>query len=142
MSKDREFIDSIDCCFPYNQKKKAYNLIREALLLSSESVFAVLHELARLPRGEMVSKEKLFEMVEYINKYFTHWLKNTIIEVVKTTIRGQDVECAKILTILNEFKKYPYNSMAINIVYFSCDDTDWKVDKKYNEIIEWWNINK
>lgn len=84
--KELDFDRKIDCCFPYNDEKKARKLIRESISISPWCVGIVLHELVRIPRSVKVSKETLYNLLDYTYSLFSHKLKDEIFRISKIMI--------------------------------------------------------
>ncbi len=47
---EKEFIESIDCRFPYFSEKKWKDIVMQSFNVNNNAVFAVLHEMCRPPR--------------------------------------------------------------------------------------------
>ena len=53
---EEEFLNSIDCRFPYEDKGKWRALILQGKNISDNASFGVLEEIARKPHGNQVSE--------------------------------------------------------------------------------------
>ena len=47
-----DFIDRIDCNFPYHDKKESIRLIEESATFSTNATFTVIEEICRIPNNE------------------------------------------------------------------------------------------
>jgi hypothetical protein len=138
MMNEIEFIDGIDCKFPFDDMAACKRLIKQALSISSNAAFMILHEIARAPRGKKVSVERLYEILEVWDQEFEHPLKSLLIGITHTMLKNQDLPVEDVLSAMDEIAKYRYEYSALNIAYFSCDDIDNIVDDKWQSIVNNW----
>ena len=138
---EKEFLDNIDCKFPYNDIKKAEKLVKTAVLISDNSVFWIIHELVRPPKSMTwkINKTDSIGLLNYIDNNFWHPLKTDILSISKRVIENDAFNEEEILLVMNQLKDYKWLHTALNILYFICDDFDWKIEEKYNEIILHWD---
>lgn len=135
---EKDFLDSIDCKFPYNEKGK--EIIKTAVSISDNSVFWVIHELVRPPKSmrSKIKKIDLKELLNYVNANFQHPLKIDILSISEKIINSEIVSASQILNIMDQLRNYRGLYTALNILYFACDDSDWRIEEKYNEIVAYW----
>lgn len=131
-----EFIESIDACFPYSDKEKWQSIINQGTQISDNAAFMVLHEICRTPAEVPVNIQ--LQILKLWENSFNHPIKNLVIESAKAIINGNDLPIQKAIKYLNAISKFKGNYTALSIVYFSYNDVDGEVDKKYNEIIRIW----
>lgn len=135
---EEEFCNKIDCNFPYNDKKKWKELIDIWINISVNCIYYIIHELVRIPYSVKVNKGITLELFNYIiSKH-----NDKIIEFIKNTcyllIEWKENSVNKALEIMEEISKFKWYYIPLNIIYFSCDDIDWKVEEKFNLIISSW----
>ena len=83
---EAEFISSVDCCFPYDDREAALQAISEACTICPNTAFTVAHELARVPWSESVSKDVLLGLLSELSDHFNHPLKDLVLGITKRMI--------------------------------------------------------
>jgi hypothetical protein len=150
-----EFINQIDCKFPYNDRREATRLIDLAYQLSPNSAFMVADELAHPPRskfnkyrGKLTKNNQtlLLELLTELEGKFDHPLMSKIIPICRKMIQGQSLTGNEVLEEIDFLSGYPIQSSAACIIYFSCnceDDSCWdQIDQRYHALIESWEIKE
>lgn len=132
-----QFLEKIDCCFPYNDTARAKSLIDEAHAISDEAVFGVVHELARPGRGAKVDKSTLSSLLHYLMSSFNHPLKNTIFNLAESMIEKKEISKERAMAAMNEVRKFKLHYSALNIAYFSAYDCD-EIEDLHLEIRNEW----
>ncbi|WP_370059876.1 hypothetical protein [Neptunomonas phycophila] len=133
---EQEFIESIDFSFPYEDKEKAVELIEKGRALSVNASFMVLHEIVRAPSEvALETKESLYD---YWCNGFSHKLFEPVKEAASALLEGKVIPVSRAIELMREIEKDKDQYCALSIVYFSCDDTEGKADRKYNQVIEQW----
>jgi hypothetical protein len=135
---EKDFIESLDCNFPYTDKSAWKKLVQQGCEISSDAAFAVLHEICRPPSNAKVAKEQLREMADYWLKYAALPLVSIVFKVAQVLIDGNELPTSETIKIMDLISKHKNEYNALAIAYFSCDDKNGDVDKKYNEIISSW----
>lgn len=138
---EKDFIDIIDCNFPYNDLEKSIELYKLASSISDNAVFILLEESVRIPKNLMltVDKWKIKKFLIYVLENYKHKLLKDIIDVSLNVIDDIKNNESYILSLMNELKEFEWLYWALNILYFSINDISWLIDIKYNEVIEKWN---
>lgn len=74
-----QFLDKIDCNFPYHDRQEGVRLIEQAATLSTNALFSVIEELCRIPESERltVSTETLLDLLTLAASKINHPLKGT-----------------------------------------------------------------
>ncbi|GGX71665.1 hypothetical protein GCM10011309_22350 [Litorimonas cladophorae] len=134
---EAEFKNKIDCQLPYDETATVERLIGESLKISPDATFAVLHEICRAPKGRTTSVVQL-KLADLWQSNAKHLLSNEICDVAKSMINGKDLSVDQAITLLDKVAEFPDLGSALNIIYFSCDDKDGKIERHYNKIIERW----
>ena len=138
---ETEFIDSIDCQFPYHSEGECRAIIERGSRISPNAAFMVLHELCRLPSDIHVEPALMLSMLKHWQRHFTHPLVEVTLRAAKTMIEGRKLPVEESMGIMKIISAYPDQYNALAITYFSCDDTEGKVEKLYEEIIaDWQNV--
>ncbi|MCI1267838.1 MAG: hypothetical protein LKG19_14780 [Saprospiraceae bacterium] len=136
-----KFLDKIDCKFPYQDRYNCIKLIKEAASLSSNSTFAVIEELCRIPVSEKrkVKSEYLLDLLAQTSKEFDHPLKEMILNVASQMIQGKTLPVEEVISKMEIVKEYHGQFCALNILYFSCDDINGKMEPLNENIRAKWN---
>jgi translation elongation factor EF-Tu-like GTPase len=116
-------------------------LIDEAKGISTNSVFKVIEEIARIPasKRENVTELELKSLLQKTIDGFEHPFLNSIAKTALLMIEKKEQSVDKAIDIMEEIEKYPEQWSALSLVYFSCDDINGIADKKFDEIREKWN---
>ena len=127
---DKAFIDKIDCNFPYHDKEACLRIIDEAASLSTNSMFFVIEELCRIPSSDKgnVTTDFLLDLLSKTKSKFNHPLKEMIVDTASKMIKGQELTVDEAISRMENVKSYKGQFAALNIVYFSCDDKEDKLD--------------
>lgn len=88
---EEEFINSIDCCFPYGNPMKWKNAINTAVGISNNACFMVLHELCRPPRSSNVKYETKLKIFKFLSMKFRHPLMKLLKRVILSMLRAEQV---------------------------------------------------
>lgn len=143
MTADNEiqFLDKIDCNFPYQDRHESLLLIEEASTLSTNALFSIIEELCRIPESERsnISCEALLDLLYLTAQKLNHPLKELIVEVAYKMIRRQEITTHDVKTKMEIVKKYPGQYAALSTLYFSCDDNEGKLESIWNNIISEWS---
>lgn len=131
--KEIDFLNLIDCKFPYNNKQRCLDLIDQSLSISPNAVFAAIEEICRIPPSERqyVSEMLLLELLNVIDNKFEHPIKDMAFEAARSLIRKSEISVDDAIMKMEEIIKYPDVFSARNIVYFSCDDAEGKLEKYF-----------
>lgn len=143
MTDDNEiqFLDKIDCNFPYNDRQESELLIKQASTLSTNALFSVIEELCRIPESERstISTETLLDLLTLTASKLNHPLKDIIVDTADKMIRRQELTVDEAILKMQTVQKYPGQIAALSILYFSCDDKDEKLEPIWNNITTEWN---
>lgn len=143
MTNDNEiqFLDKIDCNFPYQDKQESLRLIEQASSISTNALFSIVEELCRIPESERpnVSTETLLDLLTLTANKINHPLKRIIVETADKMIRREELTVDDVLLKMQTVQKYPGQFAALSILYFSCDDKDEKLESTWDNIISKWN---
>lgn len=131
-----EFIESIDCCFPYSDEHQWQSLIKQGGQISDNASYMVLHEICRAPKE--VAAETQLQLIHEWESFFDHPVKDLVVESGRAIINGIDIPAQKAIECLNEISKFKGIYNALSIIYFSCDDADGQVGDVYDQIVEMW----
>lgn len=133
------FCQKIDRKFPYDDIEESTKLIHEAFTISSEAVFMIVHELARLPANAPEFKSERLSMILIIKEKLNHPLANDVLEVARKMICSEAIAEQETIDKIKVIGNYPGNYNALNTIYFS----NWseEVDSTYELIRSTWEEN-
>jgi len=77
-------------------------------------------------------------MVNYIDDKFQHEMKKEMFYVAREMVDGNELSCDEVIKIYEKLKNHRDISGFSCYLYFASDDTEWIVDKKAEEIREYW----
>ena len=140
-SLEQLFEDRIDCNFPYNDKIESTKLISESIHYSTNAPFVIIQEIARIPfsERELVSQERLLELIAEIGKTFKHPLKSQLLDVAKLMIEQKEYPIDEAIKLMDEIRQHNGLWGALAIVYESSEDQENRLENKFNEIRDQWN---
>lgn len=78
---EREFLDRIDCRFPYKNTAAALELIDEAGRISAEAMAGVVYELVHAPRDSQSSKVMRMSLLDRVGAVATNSVVNLMVRV-------------------------------------------------------------
>ncbi len=138
---ETQFLDKIDCNFPYQNRQECLRLIEQASTLSTNALFSVIEELGRIPESERpnVSTKALLDLLTLTANKINHPLKSLIVETADKMIRRQELTVDEVVLKMQTVQKYPGQFAALSILYFSCDDKEGKLEPIWDNIINEWN---
>ncbi len=135
---EEAFLNSIDCCFPYEDEHQWRKLILRGKSISDNASFGVLEEIARKPLGSKVSEHQQLEMVDCWQAENKHPLAEYVIEAAKAIIVNKSLPIATVLDYMTKVQDYRNQYCALNILSFACDDVDGLADEKWQNIVAFW----
>lgn len=135
---ETEFIESIDCSFPYNSEAEWRPLIELGTSISPNAAFMVLHELCRPPTGIAVPKARIEAILDCWNQHFKHPLVGQVLPAAKAMIDGQTIAVDTALRTMRVVAAYRGQYNALSIPYFACDDVDGRAEELRLEITNAW----
>lgn len=139
--KENNFFEKIHCRFPYHDKELCLQLIEEGVLLSTDSAFKIIEELARITKDDRKGLEDgyLKDLLSMTSSKFEHPMKEMIVEVAKKMIDSEGITVDEAVSKLESVRKFPGQYSALSILYFSCNDKEEKLDPIWKDIINEWN---
>ena len=139
--KELEFINKIEDSFPFENYLHCLKLIDEAISISSNSVFAVIDEIAKMAGSDSVSDETLVNLLKHIDKKFEHPLRKLLLETAQNIIFGEKVSIKVAIANMEKVRKHTKQYAALSTLYFSAPDKDGQLEKVWNSITDEWNKN-
>jgi len=135
---EEEFINSIDCCFPYNNPMKWKKIVNAAIGISDNACFMVLHELCRAPRSERVTYKTKLEIFTYFSGRFRHPLMSLLGKIIFNMLKNEYVPVGVCLSGMKKVSAYKNQYSALAICLFSGYENSNRIDSLYERIVcEW-----
>jgi hypothetical protein len=134
-----EFIEKIDCRFPYHAPIEWRRLSARAARISPNAAFMVFHEICRAPARTKVSKAQASKILEHLSRRFRHPLVRVISPAVQALVSGKSLSEASALALMRKVAKYPNQFNALSLCYFSAIDGSGRADLEYNRIVKKWS---
>ena len=138
---ESEFIQSIQCNFPYHDLARALELARIACSISPNAAFAVADEFSRPPYGETPDSELCYEVLTYLESNIPHPLTKPVIGLARFRVAGGQgaVSVEDSVRVLRQIKAFPGQYAALSIAYFAADDIDGIADAEESRIRASWS---
>ena len=131
-----EFIDSIDCQFSYDTEEKWRTLITQAVNISPNAAFMILHEICRPPRR--VDHNVLEAILRQWRQQFSHPLVEVVLPAAESMMSGKELPVAECMDIMRVVAAYKHQYNALSIPYFACNDTNGEAENLRQKIISEW----
>lgn len=138
---EAEFIEAIDCRFPYAAPLQWKRLNARAARISPNASFMVVHELCRPPRGDRTSVLARRKILEHLSWRFRHPLMSSLRSLIEVVMRGELVSVATAAAAMRRVARYPFQFNALAICYFACDDKNGRLDQLYESIVDRWSLS-
>lgn len=134
-----EFINQIDCRFPYTDEAVAFALVDQAARISVNACFMIGEELCRPPISVNAPAEMRLAILLRLRSAFQHPLRDRVLDAAEAAIRGQVVNSRDALAILQEAGQYRGQYCALNIVCACCGSTgEDEIQSEYESIVQRW----
>jgi len=135
---EEEFINSIDCCFPYENPMKWKKVINTAVGISDNACFMVLHELCRPPRSSKVGYKTKLRIFNFLSKRFRHPLVTLLKRIILSMLKAEQVPVGVALSGMKIVSVYENQYNALAICLFSANDRTNKTELFYEHVISQW----
>lgn len=135
---EAQFLNSIDCVFPYTDFAKAMELVNSAISISENAIFGVLEEICRPPAGANVPQETLMDLIDGWIKRVDHALAKDIASIARLMIEGDHLSSEEAKNAMRKIAPFKGLYTALNIVYFACDDADGSLESFSQHVLCQW----
>lgn len=137
---EQDFLNSIDCNFPYDDIEMWKNIIDTAISISNNCIFGIIYEFFNIPKNLQwkVKKKNIIFLLDYINKNITHHAIKNIINLWTNILNWNNISNMEVLDSMEKLKDDKWLYWALSILYFFWNDNNWEIENKYNEIINYW----
>lgn len=137
-----EFLDRIDCRFPYSDREGALELAAEAMAISPNAAFAVVYEVCYVPDGVHADIETRHEVLARIEKSLPHPLRAVILPVARDVVDGGRLAAAERIALMRKVAPFRDQYAALQIALHARDPDepeDEEPDRVYDEILASWS---
>lgn len=135
---EADFIEQIDCCFPYSSPFKWRRAVATALRISPNATFMVIHELCRPPMWDKESSAQRIAIWVHLSKRFRHPLAKKLSPIIDAQLSNNEVTVAKAIKGMQLVRNWPSQYNALSICYFACNDDKGIADRIFESIIDEW----
>jgi hypothetical protein len=136
---ESQFIESIECQFPYRDRSRALALTEAACSISPNAAFAVVDEISRPPAGESADPAIASAVLSHIEARISHPLVSPVITLARRLLTGDTVPVSDAILALRQIEQFPGQYAALSIAYFASDDVAGLADAEYNRIRAVWD---
>jgi hypothetical protein len=137
---ESDFIDAIDCNFPYDNFDRASELISQAGGISQNATYMVLHEILRAPPPvTLQTKELLFNM--WVTDYEEDPLFALVRRCVPAYLKNELVPEHIVEQLILKMSPNKNQLCALGLIYFSCEDASGQAQAAYQTVLSLWNLN-
>ena len=136
---ESEFIDSIKCAFPYENRERAIALIDASCSISANAAFAVVDEISRPPFGAKTDPALSLDLLSLLEAKLLHPLTRPVIDLARKLVRSEQIPVADAISLLREIEPYPGQYSALSVAYFASDDTAGLADQEHSRIRAMWD---
>jgi hypothetical protein len=122
MATERDFIEAIDCRFPYASEAEWMAAVDRGAAISPNAAFMVLHEICRPPEGIRPSASQLMKIYEYWSARFSHPGMEIVREAALALIEGRSLPADDAVRLIHALEEYPDISIALDVVVMAVGD--------------------
>lgn len=134
MRTEKEFLEAIDCRFPFADRELATQLIEEGCRLSPNAGFTLVDEIVRPARGAAAPADLRRYLLDAVFGQLSHPLVPIIKPLAERLVAGQESTVDEALAIMRKVAEHPGQYAALSVAYFSADDVSGVLDRE-NSII-------
>ena len=138
MRTEQEFLEAIDCRFPFADGELATQLIQEGCRLSPNAGFTLVDEIVRPPRGVMASAELRRGLLDSVFAQLLHPLVPVIKPLAERLVAGRDATVEEALAIMRKVAEHPGQYAALSVACCSADDVAGVLDREDGIIRRAW----
>lgn len=139
LMSEAEFIQSIDCCFPYAKPLEWRRLSARASRISANAAFMVIHEICRAPRSISVSPQQAQAILGHLRRRFRHPLLPRIEPAIQAYLSGRRLRQSQVERLIRLVSGYRDQYNALALCYFAADDRGGRLDRSYNKVVANWS---
>lgn len=130
MRTEQEFLEAIDCRFPFADRDLATRLIQEGCRLSSNAGFALIDEIVRPARGVAAPVDLRLDLLSRVFAQLQHPLVPIIKSLAERLVAGSEATVEEALELMRKVAEHHGQYAALCIAYFAADDTTGVLDRE------------
>ena len=137
---EEDFLSSINCKFPYEDKEACLSLIDKSVSISDNASYAVLEAICCKPFMHPIKTKDQLELIDAWKKRNTHPSMENIIEAAIACVHSPDgLPEDKVIRYMDELAPFKNQHKALMILYSSIENTtSGAYQDKFNEIRGLW----
>jgi hypothetical protein len=140
---ETEFINEIDCQFPYADRERALALASKACSISANAAFAVVYEVCNLPESAKAEADSELRaaVLRRIETLLSHPLARVILPLAAGVLEGKPASVCERIDAMRRVAAFPGQYCALNVALYA---TDWEepwddeADRVCDEIVASW----
>ena len=131
-----EFIERIDCQFPYDRPVVWRQLSAQAARMSPNAAFMLIHEACRPPRS--LAPNQARAIVRHLRRRFRHPLYRVAEPAIQAHISGHPLRQFKAASLMRRVAAYAGQYNALALCYMSANDRAGLLERTYNHVVSKW----
>jgi hypothetical protein len=135
---ESEFIERIDCRFPYRRQMEWRRLSARAARISANAAFMVVHEACRPPRSVELGADQARAIVSHLRRRFRHPLLRVLAPAIQAHISGRELRPSKAASLMRKVAAHADQYNALALCYLCADDSAGVLDQIYNQVVSKW----
>ncbi|MCK6459029.1 MAG: hypothetical protein L6Q95_03955 [Planctomycetes bacterium] len=140
---EAEFINEIDCQFPYFDRERALALASAACSISANAAFAVLFEVCNLPESAKAEADPEIRaaVLRRIETLLSHPLARVILPLAEGVLEGKPASVSERIDAMRRVAAFPGQYCALQVALYAADrEEPWddEADRVYDEIVASW----
>jgi hypothetical protein len=139
---EAEFLNGIDCEFPYEDRERALALASEALRISTNAACGVVYEVCNVSADIDEDLETCREVLGLIERRIAHPLGKIVVPFAREVVDGGKFAAADRIALMRRVAPFKRQYAALQIALCGRDPDepdDGEVDRVYDEIVASWD---
>jgi hypothetical protein len=136
---ETDFIEQVDCNFPYLSFDRASEVISQAGEVSQNAVYLVLHEILRAPPSVTAETKQLL-----LRMWQTEYEEDSLFRFVRRCIpaytQKELVPIEIVVKLIEQLAAHKGQVFALTLLYFSCDDANGEAKAAYQTVLSLWDL--
>ena len=133
-----DFINSIEYSFPYEDSSKAEALARQAVAISPNAAFMILHEVVHAPEEVAADAPGRTAALHQLERCFRHPLAAPLLPVAKRVMRGESLSPPEAIDTLQRIAPFQGQYNALAFAYSACPGPHGDAAQTYRAIVQRW----
>jgi hypothetical protein len=134
-----EFVERIDCQFPYFSPLRWRRLCAQAPAISPNAAFMVIHEVCRPPRSIKLPSRSAASMLEHLYRRFRHPLRHVVEPAIRAHLSGRQLSESQAASLMRKVGAFPHQYNALAVCYLSATDRTGKLEHIRHRVVASWS---